>query len=92
MSLTNRGQKGRGVSRVIPLIKTHALENCLIKIVRPESPGKYINKNFGVKAKKNLVSYSCMQKFVLKSDTHLRRIKFHRKVNMCETFTTQVYR
>lgn len=86
MSFTNRGQKGRGVWRAVPFIKNDALENCLIKILRSESPGKTINKNFGVKAKKNLVSYLCMQKFVLKSDTHVRCIKFHRKVNMCETF------
>lgn len=91
MSFTNRGPKGRGVWRAVPFIKNDALENCLIKILRSESPGKTINKNFGVKAKKNLVSYLCMQKFVLKSDTHVRCIKFHRKVNMCETFPAQVY-
>ena len=91
MSFTNRGPKGRGVWRAVPFIKNDALENCLIKILRSESPGKTINKNFGVKAKKNLVSYLCMQKFVLKSDTHVRCIKFHRKVNMCKTFPAQVY-
>ena len=51
MSLTNRGPKERGVWRAVPFIKNDALENCLIKIVRSESPGKNINKNFGVKAK-----------------------------------------
>lgn len=42
-----------------------ALENCLIKIVRSESPGKNINKNFGVKAKKTLSHiYVCKNLYV----------------------------
>ena len=52
MSFTNRGPKGRGVWRAVPFIKNDALENCLIKSLRSENPGKTINKNFGVKAKK----------------------------------------
>ena len=79
MSLTNTQPNGREAWRAIPLIKNQTLENCWIKIVGPEIPGKNINENFGAKAKK-IVSYSCMQMFVLKSDTHVRSIKFHRKV------------
>ena len=64
MSLTNTQPKGREAWRAIPLIKNHALENCLIKVVGPEIPGKNINENVGAKAK-TIVSYSCMQMFVL---------------------------
>ena len=78
--------------RAIPLIKkNHALENCLIEIVRPERQGK-ISMEISASRQKKIVLYSYLQMFVLKSETHVRSIKFHRKVNMCETFPTQVYR